>query len=98
MNVEGKVVLVTGASSGIGLAAARALARAGAKLALGARSVDVLERECAVLTAAGSDAIPVRLDVPDDNAVASAMAAVLEQLGRIDIAINVAGNGGTLDL
>lgn len=89
MNVDGKVVLVTGASAGIGLAAARLLARNGARLALGARSVDKLNRLAEELP--GSAVFPA--DMANERAVRQMVADVHEKFGRLDVLINNAGRG-----
>jgi NAD(P)-dependent dehydrogenase (short-subunit alcohol dehydrogenase family) len=91
-----RVILVTGASSGIGLAAARALARAGARVVLAARSREKLAAEAERIAAAGGAAFAVELDVTSDASVAAAVAAVLARFGRIDVVLNNAGNGGEL--
>lgn len=89
--LEEKVAVVTGASRGIGAAAARHLAEAGAAVALLARS----EEPCRVLAeeiqAAGGRAIAVGCDVSSGKQVAAAVRAVREGLGRVDILINNAG-------
>lgn len=93
MDPKGKVILVTGASSGIGLASARALAAAGAMVALAARSAQRLEHE-----AATSGGLAVPMDVTDDTSVADGVARVLDRFGHIDAVVNFAGNGGRLTL
>jgi NADP-dependent 3-hydroxy acid dehydrogenase YdfG len=82
-------VLVTGASTGIGLAAARLLAINGAKLALNARSKDKLEQLAKELP--GSDAFPA--DMSDEFAVREMIDKIQAKFGRIDILINNAGRG-----
>jgi NAD(P)-dependent dehydrogenase (short-subunit alcohol dehydrogenase family) len=89
MDVEGKVALVTGASTGIGLATAVLLAGNGAKLALNARSEDKLEELSGELP--GSAVFPA--DMSDESAVRTMVADVLEHFGRLDILINNAGRG-----
>ncbi len=74
---------MVGASRGIGLAIARALAQAGARTLLAARSIDVLEKEAAALRADGCQAIPLKLD--------ASAAADLPDLPDIDVLINVTG-------
>ncbi|GAA1546209.1 SDR family NAD(P)-dependent oxidoreductase [Kribbella lupini] len=84
-SLEGKVALVTGASSGIGAAVATALAKAGVKVTAGARRTDRL----AALT--GGEIFPVKLDVSDEQSVRDAVAATVERYGRLDIVVNNAG-------
>lgn len=96
MELEGKVVIVTGASSGIGLASARALARGGSRVVLAARSLAKLQEEAHRLRSEGHDALACALDVTSDDSVASAVESVLAHYGRIDIVVNNAGNGGAL--
>jgi short-subunit dehydrogenase len=96
MNPHGKVIVVTGASSGIGLASARALARAGACVVLAARSADRLAAEADRLAADGHVAMALEMDVTRQESVDAGIAAVLHRFGRIDTVINFAGNGGTL--
>jgi short-subunit dehydrogenase len=98
MDPQGKVILVTGASSGIGLASARELARRGARVILAARSMDRLEREAAAIRTNGGEAIAVALDVSEAASVERAVGRALAHFGQVDAAINFAGNGGTLGL
>ncbi|MBW4719038.1 SDR family NAD(P)-dependent oxidoreductase [Saccharothrix obliqua] len=90
-NLQGKVALVTGASSGIGAATAIALGRAGASVVVAARRVDrlaALERE---LTAAGVEALAVELDVTDEAACRAAVTRTVEAFGGLDVLVNNAG-------
>lgn len=87
-SVAGKVALVTGASSGIGLAAAHALAQAGARVALVARSADKL---AAAAQAIGPDAVAVVADLTRATAVAEVIAQVEARLGPVDILMANAG-------
>ena len=89
MDVKGKVVLVTGASTGIGLEAARLLAKHGAILALNARSRDKLERLSEELP--GSATFPA--DMSKESAVRDLIANVHDRFGRIDVLVNNAGRG-----
>jgi NAD(P)-dependent dehydrogenase (short-subunit alcohol dehydrogenase family) len=87
--LAGRVALVTGASSGIGAAAARALAAAGAAVALLARRREPLEALAAEL---GEDAgLPLVADVADSGEVDDAVAATLARFGRLDAVVNSAG-------
>lgn len=89
--LSGQVAVITGASRGIGAAAARALSEAGASVALlarGASEISALEREIA---SAGGRALAVECDVADFGAVEQAMARVRETLGPVSILVNNAG-------
>jgi NADP-dependent 3-hydroxy acid dehydrogenase YdfG len=85
------VALVTGASSGIGAATARALAAEGAAVGLLARRADRLRALQADIEAAGGVALVVPADVTDAQRVSAAVSAVVEQWGRLDILVNNAG-------
>lgn len=89
--VHGKVVVLTGASSGIGRAAAVEFARKGARLVLAARGLPALEEVAALCRAAGSEALAVETDVTDEEAVRRLAARALELTGRIDVWVNNAG-------
>ena len=86
-SLSGKTALVAGASRGIGLAIARAVAAAGARTILAARSLEALEKHAAAIREAGCQAEALRLDVADSNSIRQAA----ESLGDVDILINVAG-------
>ncbi|WP_062118289.1 SDR family oxidoreductase [Aureimonas sp. AU40] len=86
-----KIVLITGASSGIGEATARVLAEAGMTVVLGARRTDRLDRLRAEITEAGGTARVHRLDVTDREDVAAFAKAALAEFGRIDVLVNNAG-------
>lgn len=87
MQIDDRVIIVTGASSGIGLATARALAGRGARVALLARSTDVLE----ALSAELPGSLAVTADMTDFEGVRQAIDAVHQHFGRIDGLINNAG-------
>jgi NADP-dependent 3-hydroxy acid dehydrogenase YdfG len=93
----GTVALVTGASSGIGAATARALAEQGATVALLARRADRLRDLAAEIEAAGAAAIVVAGDVTDAQQVASAIESTVDKLGRLDTLVNNAGLMRTSD-
>jgi NADP-dependent 3-hydroxy acid dehydrogenase YdfG len=89
-NLKGKVAWITGGGSGIGLAGAIELAKAGAHVVISGRSKPTLAGAEKQLKAAGSGEASA-LDVSDQKAVAAAAAAILRQHGRIDILVNSAG-------
>jgi NADP-dependent 3-hydroxy acid dehydrogenase YdfG len=90
-NIQGKVIVITGASSGLGEAAARLLAAQGARVALGARRQDRIQALARELTAAGGKAIAVTTDVTDRTQVQRLVDAAVEAFGRVDVMINNAG-------
>ena len=90
-NIAGKVVVITGANSGLGQAAARLLSAQGASIALGARRVDRLKSLADELTAAGSKALAVATDVTNFGQVKHLVDAAVQTFGRIDVIINNAG-------
>lgn len=92
-SLEGKVVLISGASSGFGADAARLFARAGARVVLSARRVERLEALAAEIRGAGGDALAVPADVSRLDEVEKLVRTVLEQYGQIDILFNNAGFG-----
>lgn len=85
MNLKGKAVLITGASSGVGFAAAEAFARAGADVALLARSRDGLERAAARVRAQGRRAVVVPADLADRESTNAAVARAIDQLGTLHV-------------
>ncbi len=89
--LQGKVAMVTGASSGIGEATAEALAAAGAAVAVGARRTDRLDDLVQRLTDRGSEGIAMDLDVRDADACAAAVQRTVDELGALDILVNNAG-------
>ena len=91
--LDGKVALVTGASAGIGAAAARALAAEGAKIVLTARRRERLESLAEEIRALGSDAAIVVGDAREEETAKEAVQAATETFGRLDILINNAGVG-----
>jgi NADP-dependent 3-hydroxy acid dehydrogenase YdfG len=89
--LDGKVALVTGASSGIGEATAIALAEAGAAVAIGARRRDRLDTLAAKLTDGGARVLTLDLDVTDEQACREAVARTRAELGGLDVLVNNAG-------
>ena len=87
MQIEGSVVLVTGASSGIGRAACLALDRAGARVAMAARRADRLQENAAAMR----DALAIPTDLSDMAAVEAMVDRAAQHFGRIDVLINNAG-------
>ncbi len=90
---DGRVVLITGASSGIGAALAREFAREGAWLALAARRTDRLEALAAELQRSGRRTLAVRCDVTRDGDLEEAVRATHDRLGPVDVAVANAGFG-----
>lgn len=91
MTLNGKVALVTGASSGIGEATAEALAAQGASVVIGARRTDRLAALEERLTAKGTKVLSLELDVTDQDACKAAVQAAVDQFGQLDILVNNAG-------
>jgi NAD(P)-dependent dehydrogenase (short-subunit alcohol dehydrogenase family) len=91
IDLQGKTALVTGASRGIGRAIAEGFARAGADLALSARSAEALADTVAAVEAAGRKAVVVPADVRDRDAVRQMVDDAITGLGRIDAVVNNAG-------
>jgi len=90
-SLSGRIALVTGGSSGIGLGMAEALARAGARVVLVARDTERLGEAVAALEARGGQAAPVSADLSDRTALAKAAAAAAAVYGEPDILVNCAG-------
>ncbi|SDA82150.1 SDR family oxidoreductase [Sinorhizobium sp. NFACC03] len=90
-NINGKVALVTGASSGIGAATALALARAGVKVGIAARRADRLEELKAEITEKGGEALVIEMDVVDPASVEAGVKKLIDAYGTIDILFNNAG-------
>ena len=89
--IENKVVVITGASSGLGEATARHLAAQGAIVVLGARRADRIEALAEELTAAGHRAKAVPTDVTDRDQVRHLVDTAVEEFGRVDVMLNNAG-------
>jgi NAD(P)-dependent dehydrogenase (short-subunit alcohol dehydrogenase family) len=92
-SLDGKVAIVTGASSGLGVAFAQAFAEAGADVVLGARRVDRLADTAGLVEAAGRRAIAVETDVASPEACQHLVDSAMETFGRVDVLVNNAGIG-----
>jgi NADP-dependent 3-hydroxy acid dehydrogenase YdfG len=90
-NLANKIAVVTGASSGIGAATARELARNGAKIVLAARRIDRLRAEEEAIAATGGEALSVATDITDPEQVAYLIKAAESHFGRVDVLVNNAG-------
>ncbi|ANZ23349.1 SDR family NAD(P)-dependent oxidoreductase [Rhodococcus aetherivorans] len=91
--LDDRVAIVTGASSGLGVAFAQALAEAGADVVLAARRADRLERTAELVRAAGRRALSVETDIAEPEQAQRMVDAAVEHFGKVDILINNAGIG-----
>ncbi|MCV2488740.1 SDR family oxidoreductase [Geodermatophilus sp. YIM 151500] len=91
--LDGRVAIVTGASSGLGVTFARALAEAGADVALGARREDRMAATREAVESAGRRAITVRTDVSVPEDCQALVDAAMAEFGRVDVLVNNAGVG-----
>lgn len=96
--LDGKVALITGASAGIGYAAAQALLGEGARLVLTARREERLAQLAREAQAAGTEAIAVIGDAREEDTAQRAVAVAIDRFGRLDILINNVGVGNYKDL
>lgn len=92
-SLTGKVVLVTGASSGIGAHMARVAAQAGARVVIGARRLDRLEQVASDIERLGGEVLGVAMDVTDRASVEAAFDAAEARFGVVDVVLNNAGIG-----
>jgi NADP-dependent 3-hydroxy acid dehydrogenase YdfG len=90
-NIKGKVVVITGASSGIGEAVAKHLASLGASVSLGARRKDKLDQLVKDIEAAGGKAAAFETDVTQREQVEALVKSTVDQFGRVDVIVNNAG-------
>jgi NAD(P)-dependent dehydrogenase (short-subunit alcohol dehydrogenase family) len=95
-SLVGKVAVVTGASSGLGVTFASALAEAGADVVLAARRFDRLAEAHALVESAGRRALSVRTDVSVPADCAALVAAAVDAFGHVDVLVNNAGIGGAI--
>jgi NAD(P)-dependent dehydrogenase (short-subunit alcohol dehydrogenase family) len=96
-DLKGRVAVVTGSSRGLGRVYARALAAAGAAVAVTGRSAAQVIETVQTIEAAGGRAMPVIFDVADPTAVEQAIKEIQEQLGTVDVLVNNAGVAGPID-
>jgi NAD(P)-dependent dehydrogenase (short-subunit alcohol dehydrogenase family) len=94
MQLDGKVALVTGAGSGIGAAAARRFARAGARVVLVGRTAEELEEQAGRISVAGGEARVAVADVADSEALRREIDAAVAEWGRLDVVVPNAGVNG----
>ncbi len=90
-NIKGKVVVITGASSGLGEAAARMLSAQGATVVLGARRVERIQALASELAAADGKALAIGTDVTRCDQVKNLVDSAVQQFGRVDVMVNNAG-------
>jgi NADP-dependent 3-hydroxy acid dehydrogenase YdfG len=90
-NIQGKVVVITGASSGLGEASARLLSAQGASVVLGARRIDRIKSLADELTRSGAKALALTTDVTHRDQVKKLVDAAVQAFGRVDVMINNAG-------
>jgi len=90
-DLSGKVAVVTGGNGGLGLAMARGLAAAGARIVVAARNAEKSQAAVAELRALGPDPIALTADVTDEASVATLVAGTVERCGNLDILVNNAG-------
>src|SRR5438270_1999448 len=92
-SLDGKAAIVTGASSGLGVAFAQALAEAGADVVLGARRVERLAQTRELVESTGRRSLAVTTDVADPDSCRNLVEAAMLEFGRVDVLVNNAGIG-----
>ena len=100
-SLKGRVAVVTGASSGLGLQMAKGFAGQGADVVIMARRLEKLEKAAVDIRAMGVRCLPVKCDVTQTEQIKEAAEAVIKEFGKIDILVNNAGasrNAGVLDM
>ena len=90
-NIQGKVVVITGASSGLGEATARMLSSHGATVVLGARRLDAIQKIATELSKTGGKTLAVKTDVVNKDQVKNLIDSAVQAFGRVDVLINNAG-------
>jgi NAD(P)-dependent dehydrogenase (short-subunit alcohol dehydrogenase family) len=98
VDLSGRGAVVTGASRGIGAMTARALAAAGARVVIAARTEEDLERLAEELRAAGREVWPMACDVTDEENVTRLAETARERVGQVDVLVNNAGDAGSAPL
>jgi len=98
-NFSGKVVIVTGATSGIGRATALRFAESGAAIAVVGRNAEALGEVCAAIQRLGGNSLPIQADLSIDTALAKVISETIEKFGGFDVLINAAGHisSGTIE-
>lgn len=91
--LDGKVAIITGASSGLGVAFAHAFAQAGADVVLGARRLEKLEAVAEGVRTNGTQVLTIETDVADPEQCQGLVDAAMERFGRVDVLVNNAGVG-----
>ena len=94
--LEGRVAIVTGGGSGIGRAAALALAQSGARLVIGNRSEDAGEETVRQISEGGGEAVFQKTDVSEEEDIRALVKRAVDEFGRLDVAFNNAGVSGTV--
>ncbi len=89
--MQNRTALITGASRGIGRECALALSRSGARVALAARRMDLLEQLASEISAQGREAFPMAMDLASADSIREGCSRAVKEFGRIDILVNNAG-------